>query len=165
MDFIIRYSMPVTTVTSDVIVTLDMLWLDSGYVNLNVVIYRKLLDLWGTGSTVHMNGLCCCGQAVLGKPRYLHMVPVQNTSKSTENGHAAKCGYLRSQRWRLEENNLEISLDYVVRSISKIKKGMYMYEISWLNQIWPKELQQSFSALCVGSRECQNLNATASPTQ
>lgn len=36
--------------------------------------------------------LCCCGQAVLGKPGYLHRVPVQRTSKSTENGHAAKCG-------------------------------------------------------------------------
>lgn len=41
---------------------------------------------------MHMNVLCCCGQAVLGKSGYLHMVPVQRTSKSTENGHAAKCG-------------------------------------------------------------------------
>lgn len=31
-------------------------------------------------------------------------------------------GYLRSQRLRLEENNLEISLDYVVRSYFKNQK-------------------------------------------
>ena len=92
MDFIESDSMPITMVISDVIVTWDMLWLDSGNVNLNVMVYLKLLELWELGDMVHKNLLCPCRQALPGKPGYLHMVPVQRTSKSTENGSRTRCG-------------------------------------------------------------------------
>lgn len=39
-------------------------------------------------------------------------------------------GYLRSQRLRLDDSSLAVSLGYIVRSYFKNQKGMYIYEIS-----------------------------------
>lgn len=43
------------------------------------------------------------------------MAPVQRTSKATENGGGARCGLSQKSEVK-EDNNLEVSLGYLVRS-------------------------------------------------